>query len=212
MTFIKNPPGDTIIKRPDFGTSVRMKKLSTPAAKGTTTTTPALPREIRVYVDGVDSGLLPQDVTEIQLNKEEPCLVRLDHDGVTPVVEGDFEFATLGNCAATDVIYNEVDVIGSLPSCSSAMDVKVECVLGVPTLIVRDAGLVVIATQSLADVLPPITLTINGVEVGTVSRCATEITIDTPGTCEWNGETCVGSGTVDVDDGQGGVYSAGFGC
>lgn len=217
MTFIKAPPGDTVIKRQDFGTSVRMRKPALPEAAPASGA--AAPREVRVFVDGADSGLLPQDVTEIYLGPEEQCLVRLDHNGT--VAAGEFEFSEFGNCAETEITYAAGDSIGTLPACSSTMDITVECAPSdpedsgsplIPWLIVRNAGLEIIASRPLDDVLPPIPLTINGVSVGTVSRCSDGVEVNVTGECVLVNETCTGSGTVGVDDGQGGVYSAGVGC
>lgn len=218
MTFIKTPPGDTIIKRPDFGASVRMRKPAAPQPAQCTTSSQ---QTIKVFV-GEDAGLvLPADVTELYLSAEYPCLVRLDHDGATPVAEGEFEFGLLGNCVETEIIYDQGDTIGTLPACSESMDIAVECAPSnpedsgsplIPWLIVRNASLEIIASSPLDDVLPPIPLTINGVSVGTVSRCSDGVEVNVTGECVLAGETCTGSGTVGVDDGQGGVYSAGFGC
>lgn len=220
MTFIKAPSGDTIIKRPDFGTSVRMRKPSAPQPTTSATPTPTQ-QTIMVFV-GEDAGLLlPADVTELYLSAEDPCLVRLDHNGATPVAEGEFEFGLLGNCVETEIIYDQGDTIGALPACSGTMDLVVECAPSdpedsgsplIPWLIVRNASLEIIASRPLDDVLPPIPLTINGVNVGTVSRCSDGIEVSVTGECVWTEESCTGSGTVSVDDGQGNSYAEGFGC
>lgn len=220
MTFIKAPPGDTIIKRPDFGTSVRMRKPAAPQPTTSATPTPTQ-QTIMVFV-GEDAGLLlPADVTELYLSAEDPCLVRLDHNGATPVAEGEFEFGLLGNCVETEIIYDQGDTIGALPACSGTMDLVVECAPSdpedsgsplIPWLIVRNASLEIIASRPLDDVLPPIPLTINGVNVGTVSRCSDGIEVSVTGECVWTEESCTGSGTVSVDDGQGNSYAEGFGC
>lgn len=216
MTFIKTPPGDTVIKRPDFGTSVRMRKPpATPptqtAVEGATPTQ----QTITVFIDGVDSGLLPQDVTELYLGPEEGCLVRLDHNGVIPVGDGEFESGALGNCAATDVSLDGGDVIATIPACTESADITVECRGSplTPHVVVSD-GSGELGAADLSGLLPDITLIINGVTVGTISRCANEIAINVTGECTYDPveEVCNGSGTIDVEDDQGGSYSEGFIC
>lgn len=171
------------------------------------------PRDITVFVDGVDSGLLPQDVTEIYLGTEEGCLVLLDHNGATPVGSGEFESGTLGNCVSTDVTLAGGDVFATIPECTDAVDATIECreSPATPHLVLSD-GSGELGAVDLSGLLPDITLIINGVTVGTISRCANEVSIIVTGECVLTDETCEGSGSITVEDDQGGSYTEVFTC
>jgi hypothetical protein len=189
--------------------SARLGLTLSPLAEGSAAG--SAPREITVFIDGVDSGLLPKNVTEIYLTPEEPCLVSLGHDGAAAA--GEFEVGTLGNCVVTEVTLAGGDIFATIPRCTSDVDITVECreSPATPHIVISD-GSGELGAASLAALLPDITIIINGVNVGTVSRCANEITVETSGSCTLVGELCVGSGSVTVDDDQGNGYAEAFTC
>ncbi len=186
---------------------------------GETYTVPPSGNQVRVIYDGVDppEGLLvPADATELYLSAGDSCTTRLDHNGVTPVGSGEFEFAEVGYCTETELTLNSGDTIGSIPACIEYADITITCVDGVPTLELRDAQGELIGTADLSTLLPPTEVHLNGDLLGTVSRCATQIDLSVEGVCELievdETPTCVGSATVTVDADTGESYSAGVGC
>lgn len=210
--FYPGRPTSTVPGR-DVGLALRL-----PAQTPTTTATPDAPaaeRVIRVIYDGVDPPeglLLPQDVTEIYLSDNGTCETRLDHDGATPVGDGEFEAIAVSYCVETALILDGGDQFGTAAACTDTLDITVVCVDGVPTLEVRNGGGDLLGTADLSTLLPPIPLTINGASAGTISPCSTGVEVEVSGTCELEGEVCVGNGSVTVDDGLGGGGSDVFSC
>lgn len=197
-----------------------MQKLPTPV----TPTAPVTPAQAAVplptmIINGTDVGQIPSSATEVYADwSADPmpvsglCGVLISTNG-TPegaeFVEGEVPITP------SDFPVNiHVDTIANAPRCSPGARVELECRAGVLTVVVYDSDDVELAARDMSDVLIPIDLVINGVTVGTVSRCATSIAVDVEGTCIYNEVImdCESSGAVSVDDGLGGSYSAPFTC